>query len=88
MVLKTKDPGFTRFSKIDLEMPTQYEFDKNFHTPGPRGCSRSLEILNIDENKQLLDVGSVTFLLEILNQHSLHVHLLFSLIEHYALVIF
>ena len=88
MVLKTKDPRFTRFSKIDLEMPTQYEFDKNFHTPGPCGCSRSLEILNIDENNQLLNVGSVTFLLEILNQHSLHGHLLFSLIEHYALVIF
>ena len=44
--------------------------------------------MNIDENNPLLDVGSVTFLLEILNQHSLHVHLLFSLIEHYALVIF
>ena len=50
MVLKTKDPGFTRFSKIDLEMPTQYDFDENFHTPGPCGCSRSLEILNIYEN--------------------------------------
>ena len=23
MVLKTEDPGFTRFSKIDLELPTK-----------------------------------------------------------------
>jgi len=27
LVLKTKDPRFTRFSKIDLEMPTQYDMN-------------------------------------------------------------
>ena len=27
MVLKTKDPCFTRFSEIDLEMPTQYDMN-------------------------------------------------------------